>query len=103
MLRQLQPGGWTVRFRDGTPEKRLCLRTGLELLAVRPVRADCRRTVVDDGANEVAVQLACPPDGFSRVSVRRESDSLVQLQIQGVHRNAPFSLAAEARRTGSCR
>lgn len=102
MLRQLQPGMWSIRHRDGTPPRRICLRSGTELLSLWRSGARCQRIIVDDRQNLVTVQYSCRGDGYTRTSIRRESDTLVQIDTQGVRGGAPFSLAAEARRVGAC-
>ena len=57
---------------------------------------------VEDGAARLTVQYTCPGNGYGRTSIRRETDSLVQLESQGIHQGMPFEMTAEARRTGDC-
>lgn len=102
MLSELRKGEWTVRFRDGTPSRKLCIRSGLELLQLRHSNDDCSRFVVDDDANEVTVQYTCRGNGYGRTHVRKETPILVQIESQGIADGLPFQFTSEARHTGSC-
>jgi hypothetical protein len=102
MLRQLEPGIWSIRYRDGAGSGRICVRSGLELLSLRPLAGNCRRSTVEDQTDRVVVQNSCQGQGYARTSIRRESNSLVQIEAQGFADGVPFSLSAEARRTGAC-
>ncbi len=102
MLRQLEPGMWQIRYRDGSPVRKLCVRTGSDLLAARQVVGNCRRNILEDQADRVVVQYSCQGDGYARTSVRRESNQLVQIESQGFQSGAPFTSSAEARRIGGC-
>ena len=110
MLAGLDNGLWEVRFRDGAPARRLCVRTGLELIKLQHAESDCTRFVVEDGAKSVTVQYTCGRQrnpsiskGYGRTSVRRETSSLVQVDSQGIADDLPFQFSAEARRVGACR
>ncbi len=102
MLSSLAKGEWTVKFRDGTPDRKICVRSGRELIQIRHTDSDCNRFVVEDGAARVTVQYTCPGNGYGRTFLRRESSSLVQIETQGIASGQPFQHAGEARRTGSC-
>lgn len=102
MLDSLSKGEWTIRFRDGSPNRKICVRTGRELIQLRHGNPKCSRFVVEDGSSEVAVQYTCPGNGYGRTSIRRETGSLVQLESQGIADGLPFQFDAEARRTGNC-
>lgn len=102
MLSELRKGEWTVRFRDGTPDRKICIRSGLELIQLRHSSANCSRFVVEDGSNEVTVQYTCRGNGYGRTNVRMETASLVQVESQGIADGIPFQFTSEARRTGSC-
>lgn len=102
MLDSLNKGEWTIRFRDGSPNRKICVRTGRELIQLRHGNPKCSRFVVEDGSSEVAVQYTCPGNGYGRTSIRRETGSLVQLESQGIADGLPFQFDAEARRTGNC-
>lgn len=102
MLDSLQRGGWEVRFRDGGTARKVCVRSGRELIQLRHSDSGCNRFVVEDGANEVTVQYTCRGNGYGRTSIRKESGALVQIDSQGIAAGKPFQFSAEARRTGSC-
>ena len=102
MLSELRKGEWTVRFRDGTPTRRVCVRSGLELIQLRHSDANCSRYVVDDGANEVTVQYTCRGNGYGRTNIRMETPILLQIESQGIADGVPFEFSSEARHSGSC-
>lgn len=102
MLRQLQPGLWTLRYREGAGPQNICVRSGLELLDLQSRRGDCRRTVVESDPGVLTVQYSCPGSGYTRTSIRRESGVLAQIHSQGLRDGSPFSFSAEARRVGTC-
>jgi hypothetical protein len=102
MLAGLAQGEWTVSYRDGAAPRKICVKSGEELIQLRHGRSDCNRFVVEDEASKVTVQYTCPGDGYGRTNIRRETDSLVQIESQGIAGGLPFQFAAEARRTGSC-
>jgi hypothetical protein len=102
MLDGLSKGAWNLRIRDEGSQRQICLRTGRELIQLRHRGPDCSRFIVRDGADEVVVQYTCRGNGYGRTSIRRESNSLVQIQSQGIEGGTPFSFSAEARRTGAC-
>lgn len=102
MLNDLVKGEWTISYRDGSPARKVCLRSGLELIQLRHSERNCSRFVVEDAASRVAVQYTCPGNGYGRTNIRRETGSLVQIQSQGFVSGSPFQFEAEARRTGGC-
>jgi len=102
MLTGLTKGEWTVKSRDGSTERKVCVRSGMELIQLRHTGRDCSRFVVEDGASRVTVQYTCPGDGYGRTNIRRETGSLVQIESQGIASGLPFQFDAEARRTGTC-
>jgi hypothetical protein len=104
MLGSLTKGEWTVTFRDGSAARKICVRSGRELIQLRhPSASNCSRYVVDDDPTKVSVQYACRGNGYGRTDIRRETGSLVQIQSQGIEGGLPFNFDAEARRTGTCR
>lgn len=103
MLGKLDRGEWELRFRDGSEARRLCLQTGRELIQLKHTTPGCSRYVVEDGANVVTVQYACKGNGYGRTSIRRETDTLAQVDSQGIAGGLPFQFTAEARRVGACR
>ena len=102
MLGTLAKGEWTIKFRDGSVDRKICVRSGQELIQLRHREPGCNQFVVEDGAAKVTVQYTCPGNGYARTSIRRETPALVQLESQGIHGGLPFQFLAEARRTGSC-
>ncbi|MXP30773.1 DUF3617 domain-containing protein [Parerythrobacter jejuensis] len=103
MLDKLQPGEWEIRYRDGSPARKLCLGSGRDLIQLRHRTPKCNRFVVEDGQAEVTVQYTCRGNGYGRTSIRRESNLLVQIESQGIEGGLPFSFTAEGRRVGACR
>jgi hypothetical protein len=102
MFSTLAKGEWTIKFRDGSADRKICVRSGQELIQLRHRESGCNQFVVEDGAAKVTVQYTCPGNGYARTSIRRETPALVQLESQGIHSGMPFQFLAEARRTGSC-
>lgn len=102
MLGGLTKGEWTIKHRDGSQDRKICVRTGRELIQLRHSEGGCSRFVVEDAANKVTVQYTCPGNGYGRTNIRKESGALVQIESQGIASGLPFQFAAEARRTGSC-
>lgn len=102
MLGGLTKGEWTIKHRDGSQDRKICVKTGQELIQLRHNEAGCSRFVVEDGTNKVTVQYTCPGNGYGRTNIRKENGSLVQIESQGIASGLPFQFAAEARRTGSC-
>jgi hypothetical protein len=102
MLGTLTKGEWTIKQRGSVPDRKICIRTGAELIQLKHRDAGCNQFVVEDGAARVTVQYTCPGNGYGRTSIRRETASLVQLESQGIHDGTPFQFIAEARRTGTC-
>ncbi|WP_394730505.1 hypothetical protein [Altererythrobacter sp. GH1-8] len=102
VFNSISMGEWTVRFRDGSPARKVCVRTGQELLQLRHEQTGCRQVVVANDAQEATVQYTCQGHGYGRTTLRRETSSLVQLNSQGFADDRPFQFFAEARRTGNC-
>lgn len=103
MLSALDDGLWEVRVRDSGEVRRVCVRSGLELIQLEHGDAGCSRFVVEDGAQSVTVQYTCRGNGYGRTNVRRESASLVQIDSQGIAGGLPFDFSGEARKIGACR
>lgn len=102
LFKGLTKGEWTVKYRDGSPDQKLCLKSGEELIQLKHGQSDCSRYVVEESPSQVTVQYTCPKEGFGRTQVRRENPALVQIESQGFASGLPFEVAAEARRTGTC-
>ena len=102
MLDGLAKGGWELRLRSDDSARRICLRSGRELIQLRHRQSGCKRFVVSDSASEVTVQYTCQGDGYGRTTIRKEGDGLVQIRSQGIQSGTPFSISGEARHVGSC-
>lgn len=102
LLSALAPGEWTIKQRGSAPDRKICVKSGAELIQLRHRESGCNRFVVEDGAARLTVQYTCPGNGYGRTSIRRETGSLVQLESQGIYQGMPFEMTAEARRTGDC-
>ncbi|GIX20071.1 MAG: hypothetical protein KatS3mg120_1747 [Erythrobacter sp.] len=102
LLGTLAKGEWTLRPRGDAAPRKLCLRSGGELIQIMHQESGCSQFVIEDAANRVTVQYTCPGNGYGRTSIRRETPALVQIESQGIHDGMPFQMTAEARRTGSC-
>ena len=102
MLGTLTKGEWTIKQRGVARDRKICIKTGAELIQLMHRESGCSQFVVEDGAARVTVQYTCPGNGYGRTSIRRETGALVQLESQGIHSGMPFQLTAEARRTGDC-
>ncbi|PLK22937.1 hypothetical protein C0V72_12425 [Porphyrobacter sp. TH134] len=102
MLGTLAKGEWTIKQRGEKRERKICVKSGSEVIQLMHRESGCSQFVVEDGAARVTVQYTCPGNGYGRTSIRRETSALVQLESQGIHDGMPFQLTAEARRTGAC-
>lgn len=102
MLEGLTKGEWTIKHRDGSADRKICLKSGRELIQLRHSEPDCSRFVVEDANSKVTVQYTCPGNGYGRTNIRKETEGLVQIESQGIAAGLPFQFAAEARRTGGC-
>ncbi|MFN3991019.1 MAG: hypothetical protein ACK4IS_12245 [Erythrobacter sp.] len=102
MLGRLTKGEWTIKHRDGEPDRKICIRSGQELIQLRHTEGGCSQFVIEDAEAKVTVQYTCPNNGFGRTSIRRETAGLVQLESQGIAGGLPFQFTAEARHTGRC-
>ena len=102
MLGTLTKGEWTIKQRGGAGDRKICVRSGTELIQLVHRDSGCSQFVVEDGAARVTVQYTCPGNGYGRTSIRRETAGLVQLESQGIQGGMPFQMTAEGRRTGPC-
>ena len=102
MLGTLTKGEWTIKQRGVTTDRKICVKSGTDLVQLMHRDGECSQFVVEDGSVRVTVQYTCPGNGYGRTSIRRETSALVQLESQGIHDGMPFQMTAEARRTGSC-
>lgn len=103
MLTKLQRGQWSVVSRDGGPSRTMCLGDAAQLVQLRHAGSACSRYVVEDATDKVTVQYTCKGNGYGRTSIRKETNTLVQIESQGIAGGLPFQFKAEARRTGACK
>ena len=101
-LAALSPGQWSIRTRGGTELRRLCVKSGRELVRIRHVQARCTSRVLRDDGKSVTVRYSCPGSGHGESTITRETDRLVQIRSQGIDDGSPFDLNLEARRIGTC-
>ncbi|MFD2577904.1 DUF3617 domain-containing protein [Novosphingobium colocasiae] len=104
MLDRLQPGAWELRERTaGAPSvTSVCIDGGRKLVQLRHPGLACSTLVIDDNPTDVTVQYTCRGQGYGRTHIRRETDTLIQIDSQGIANGLPFAFAAEARRIGRC-
>lgn len=101
-LGKLQDGMWELRFRDGTPSRRICLHDRWRLIQLEHPDLACDRLVIENRPDAAAVQYTCRGRGFGLTRIRRESAELFQLETQGLAQGVPFEMSAEGRRLGDC-
>jgi len=102
MLDTLSKGSWTLRNRNDGSQERICVRDGTEFVQLRHPQPGCSRFTVKDEPDEVVVQYTCRGTGYGRTTIRREGPELVQVKSEGIQNGRPFSINAEARRSGRC-
>lgn len=103
MLDQLDTGAWDLRQHGAAAAMgTLCLDSGRKLIQLKHPGLACNSVIVEDQPNEVTVQYTCRGHGYGRTQVRRETNSLVQIDTQGIVDGRPFAFAAEGRRVGTC-
>lgn len=103
MLAKLPRGQWAVASRDGGPSRTLCLGNPAQLVQLRHGGSSCSRFVVEDAPDKVTVQYTCRGNGYGRTTIRKETNTLVQIESQGIEGGLPFQFKAEARHTGACK
>lgn len=99
----LKKGEWEIRFRDDTPYRRICVRSGRELIQLRHGGQNCGRYFIEPGQDEVTAQYSCRGNGYGRTNVRVETARLVQIESHGIADDVPFQLSAEGRFVGACK
>lgn len=103
MLNDLDRGRWELREHgNGADVTRMCLGDARRLIQLRHPGDNCQRLIVTDSSSEVTVQYTCPGRGYGRTHIRRETNSLIQMDIQGVANGLPFSSSFEGRKVGDC-
>jgi len=102
MLDRIEGGRWELRTRDTPEVERLCVQDGRRLIQLRHPQQQCERFVVADEPNDVTVQYTCRGRGYGRTHIRRESESSVRIEAQGIAEGLPFNFVAEGKRVGDC-
>jgi hypothetical protein len=100
---RIRPGGWQLRALDGSaPPRRICLTDPAELIQLRHPGASCSRFVLDNDASTATVHYTCTGAGYGRTTIKVETPELIRVESQGLINQAPFQVALEGRRVGSC-
>ena len=103
LLDGLTPGEWTLKERGSRePGQKVCLGNPELLLQIQHGNTACTRYVIENSPRKLRVSYKCGRAGQGVTEIKLESSSLVQINSQGIRNNAPFSVAMEGRRTGSC-
>lgn len=102
MLDGLDRGLWEVRYRTIDETRKVCLKTGRELIQLRHPGPRCAWTVIGDSPAEVTVHYSCPGKGYGQTNIRRETTTLVQIGGNATVGRKVYNVSAEARRVGSC-
>lgn len=104
LLQKLSRGQWMITPNDGTPARRICLGDPLQLVKLRHVAsANCDLLDTESAPDRLVVHFTCRGAGYGRTTIRRETETLLQIESEGVAAGQPFQFRAEARRTGACR
>ena len=100
----VQPGLWTIHALDRgeSDVPAFCVTDTARLLQFRHPGQTCSRFIIADTSRVATIQYTCPGNGWGRTSVRIISPGQLRLDTQGIADNAPFALAAEAKRVGEC-
>lgn len=103
ILGEFTPGFWELRSREKQGKiSRLCVKDPQQLIQLRHPNDSCRKVVVDEKADEATVQYTCPKRGYGRTHIRKETNTLLQIDGQGIASGQPFSFVVEGRRIGDC-
>ena len=103
VLEGLMQGEWTLKERGSNEfAQKVCLGNPELLLQIQHSYMPCTRYVIENGAKKLRVSYKCGAAGHGVTEIKRESSTVVQINSQGIRNNAPFSIAFEGRRTGSC-
>lgn len=98
----IDSGLWELRSRSNEGQRRICVRSGRELVQLRHRQPGCEQFVVDSSARGATVQYTCRGNGYGRTTIRLEGSRLAQIETRGVEGGRPFTASYEARRVGSC-
>ena len=98
----VDPGLWELRSRSNGALRRICVRSGRELVQLRHRQPGCEQFVVDSSARAATVQYSCRGNGYGRTTIRLEGSRLAQIETRGVEGGRPFAASYEARRVANC-
>ncbi len=96
-------GNWDLTGREGSTNRKVCVRAGHELLQLRDDAGRCTRTIISNSASNLEAQFSCAGGSQARVELRVETPRLAQISVQGIADGSPFNDSYEARHTGPCR
>lgn len=100
---RIQSGAWQLRALDGSaPTARICLGNADELIQLRHPGAACSRFVLANDGAAATIHYTCTGAGYGRTTIKVETPDLIRIDSQGLAHQAPFQVALEGRRTGSC-
>ena len=100
----LEHGEWELKERGSTGvPRRLCIGDPSQLLQPYHPGRQCKRFVLENSAQNVAVTYDCAQAGQGRTALRVETARLVQIDSQGISGGAPFAMTLEGRRIGACK
>ncbi len=106
ILNSLDRGLWELRSVGSGPSRaaksRVCVGAKMRLVQIQHGNAQCRHRVLSEKNNRVTVSYICPGQGQGVTTIRKETDSLVQINSQGIRSGAPFNFTVEGRRVGGC-
>ncbi len=102
-LSKIDPGLWDIRSTDARDGgQTMCVADPVVLLQLAHPGLACSRFPIENAPQAVTVHYRCPAAGSGQTRLRVETPRLVQIETQGIVRNAPFSMTYEARRLGPC-
>jgi len=103
-LTGLERGEWELKERgSASAPRRLCIGDASQLLQPQHPGRQCKRFVLVNSPEQVAVTYDCAQAGQGRTAVRVETARLVQIDSQGVSGGTPFAMTLEGRRVGACK
>jgi hypothetical protein len=102
-LKGVQPGLWDVsRSATGHQARRICFSDLLMLAEEGHGGERCERTVLVDRPGLLVLDLTCPRGEIGRARISVTTPRSLKVEVQGVHRSAPFNETLYARRAGAC-
>lgn len=102
MPSQLEKGRWTLTGGTAAPVRRICLGDPQQFVQLEHGHKACAQYIIENTPSVVTVHYSCEGAGYGRTTIRRETNRLVQIETQGVHKGRLFDDRYEARRVGHC-